>query len=152
MCNLYTSKLPRSFLSTTFAVSPISQPTHVTSVASYELFFQFFPFPIPPTWLVSQWQHYKCYFFRYCYFFFVISPSELSIDYFFSFSHFPTHPRDQCFFLSTTFSVFPIFQLNNVTSESVTTWLAAQMPLLSLLLTIWRKKKLNKWGLDNVCE
>ena len=74
--NLYTSKLPISFLWTTFTVSlfPISQPTHVTSVASYELFF----------------------------------------------------------------SVFPISQPTHVTSESMTTLLAVQMLLLSLLLLFLR--------------
>ena len=51
--NLYTSKLPISFLWTTFTVSPISQPTHVTSVASYELFFSVFPIS-QPTHVTSE--------------------------------------------------------------------------------------------------
>ena len=46
-------KRPRSFILTTFSASPISQPTHVTSIAYYWLLFQFFPFPNPPTWLVT---------------------------------------------------------------------------------------------------
>ena len=43
---------------------------------------------------------------------------KLRTDNFFSFSHFPTHPRDQYCFLLTTISVFPISQPTHVTSDN----------------------------------